>query len=272
MAGSLTPQLFAIFAGLIEEECGLHYNESDRGLLETKLQTQATEAGFDSLLDYYYRLRYDDPDRREREALVEALVVHETYLFRELAALEALVDGPIAEIIRRRGRARIWSAACSTGEEPVTLAMLLDARGLLDSVDIVATDISPVAVAKAAAGVYGPRSLRDGHPVVLARRYLDISERRITVPARLRHAIRYSVVNLFDATAVRALGRFDAISCRNVLIYFRDAQIARVIDSLRDALVADGVLVVGVSESLMRFGTGLVCEERGGAFYYRRAP
>jgi chemotaxis protein methyltransferase CheR len=271
MGLQLTPQLFAIFASLVEDESGLHYSEHDRPLFESKLVTQASEAGFDSLLDYYYRLRYDDPDGKERRALVEGLVVHETYFFRELPSLVQLIDGPITDLLRARGRIRIWSAACSTGEEPITLAILMDQRGMLDRVEIVATDISAAAIAKASSGVHGARSLRDGHPVELARRYLDAGTRAVTVSSKLQSAIRFSVVNLFDEARVRALGGFDVIVCRNVLIYFRDSQISRVIDTLRGVLAADGLIVVGVSESLMRFGTGLVCEERGGAFFYRSA-
>ncbi len=270
MAGlELTPQLFAIFASMIEDVCGVYYRASDRSLLETKLSIQAVEAGFASLLDYYYKLRYDDPDGADRRALVQAILVHETYLFRELPALEQLVNGYLTELIRERGRVRVWSAACSTGEEPTTLAMLLDRRGLLDRAEIVATDISAAALAKAAAGIFGRRALRDGHPRELAARYLDVTPRGIIASPAIRAAIRFEPANLTDPASVANLGIFDAIVCRNVLIYFRDEQIARVLDLLHDRLAARGVIVVGVSESLMRFGTGIVCEERGGSFFYR---
>src|SRR5580692_4350027 len=142
MSLALTPQLFVVFAGLIEEQCGLHYAAGDRELLESKLAAQAAELGFDSLLDYYYQLRYDDPTGEQRRALVQALVVHETYFFRELPALDQLVDRYLVPAVTTHGRARVWSAACSTGEEPLTLAMLLDRRGILDRVDIIAADIS----------------------------------------------------------------------------------------------------------------------------------
>jgi chemotaxis protein methyltransferase CheR len=266
----LSPQLFAIFAGLIEGECGVHYSPSDRDLLEAKLVAHASELGFDSLLDFYYRLRYDDPDGTAKRALVEALVVHETYFFRELAPLRALVGEYIVPLIERR-RVRVWSAACSTGEEPFTLAMLLDERGMLGDVDIVATDISRAAIAKAKLGQFGKRSLRDGHPVELAQRYLDKTPRGVTLTPRIRDAVGFALVNLVDSEQVRALGTFDAILCRNVLIYMRDAQIARMLGELEASLAPRGVIAVGVSESLLRFGTALRCEERGGAFFYRRA-
>jgi chemotaxis protein methyltransferase CheR len=265
----LSPQLFALFAGLVEDTCGLHYDPNDHGLFASKLYAHAADIGHDSLLDYYYRLRYDDPTGVELASLIEALLVHETYFFRELAPLEQLADGHLKDVVQRRGRARVWSAACSTGEEPYTLAMLLDARGLLDQVEIIGTDVSVSAVERARAGVHGRRAVRDGHPPDLARRYLEVGE-TVKLASRIRDAVQFRTLNLFDATAIAELGLFDAILCRNVLIYFREQQITRVIDRLAGALAPGGLIAVGVSESLLRFGTTLICEERGRAFFYRR--
>ncbi len=268
----LTPQLFAIFAQLVENECGLHYSANDGPLFESKLVAQAAELGFESLLDFYYRLRYDDPDGVEKRALIQALVVHETYLFRELVPLRQLCDGYLTEMVRERGQVRVWSAACSTGEEPTSLAVLLEERGLLEKVEIVASDVSEAAIAKARSGVFGRRALRDGHPPELASRYLEQGPKGIIATDRIRAAIRFLTINLFDEARVRELGPFDAILCRNVMIYFRDAQIVKTVELLRRQLAADGVLLIGVSESLLRFGTSMRCEERGGAFFYRGAP
>jgi len=267
----LSPQLFAIFAALVEEACGLHYGARDRELFAAKLSAHVADLGFGSLLDYYYHLRYDDPGGVERARLIEMLLVHETYFFRELAPLRHVAEHHLAEVVRTRGRARVWSAACSTGEEPLTLAMLLAERGLLDQVEILGTDVSAEAIAQAKAGRHRKRALRDEHPAELAARYLRPEGHSVTVDPRLRAAVTFKTVNLFDAGAVRMLGAFDVILCRNVLIYFRDELITRVIDHLTAALLPDGLLAVGVSESLLRFGTGLVCEERANSFFYRRA-
>jgi chemotaxis protein methyltransferase CheR len=267
----LSPQLAAIFATLVEEACGIHYGARDREIFAAKLVAHAAELGYDSLLDYYYRLRYDDPERRELSQLIEALLVHETYFFRELAPLRQLVDGHLARTVLARGHARVWSAACSTGEEPLTLAMLLDARGLLDRVELLGTDVSAQAIAHAAAGQHRKHALRDDHPVDLAARYLEAAPGGVVVAPRIRRAVTFRTLNLFDTEAVRALGRFDVILCRNVLIYFRDDHITRIIDQLASSLAPGGLLAVGVSESLLRFGTSLVCEEHGSAFFYRSA-
>lgn len=268
---TMSPQLFALFSTLVEEASGVIYGAHDQDLFANKVADHAIDDGYGSLLDYYYRLRYDDPDRTEMQRLVEALLVHESYFFRELPPLAELVDVHIAAVCKQRGRARVWSAACSTGEEPYTLAMLLDQRGLLDHVEIIATDISAAVIARAKSGVHSRRSLRDGHPAAIAARYLDTTSKGIVVAPRIREAVAFHPVNLVDPATIRPLGLFDAILCRNVLIYFRDSRVAAVIDHLAAALAAGGQLAVGVSESLMRFGTSLVCEEKNGSFFYRKA-
>jgi chemotaxis protein methyltransferase CheR len=267
----MSPQMLALFSTLVEEACGLHYGPAEHALFAAKLEAHAEDLGHTSLLDYYYRLRYDDPDRAERTRLIEALLVHETYFFRELPPLQQLVDGHLAEVVRVRGRARVWSAACSTGEEPFTVAMLLAERGILDRVEILGTDVSTTALARATAGKHPRRALRDGHPIDLARRYLEAGPGGVALAPRIREAVRFEPLNLLDAAAIARLGTFDVILCRNVLIYFRDEQVACVLDGLAPALAADGLLAVGVSESLLRFGTAFTCEERGRSFFYRRA-
>ncbi|HEU4728679.1 MAG TPA: CheR family methyltransferase [Kofleriaceae bacterium] len=267
---ALSPQLFAVFAGLIEDASGLHYAPGDREVFASKLIAHARERGHDVLLDYYYRLRYDDERGTELAGLLEALLVHETYLFRELGALTELVDSHLVPTVRARGCARVWSAACSTGDEPFTAAMLLDARGVLDEVEIVATDISPVVIARARRGELGRHALRDGHPADLAARYTEVTARSVTVAPRIRRAVQFSTMNLVDPIPA-AFGVFDAILCRNVLIYFDDAQTLQIVDRLADHLAPGGLLAVGVSVSLLRFGTRLACEERGSSFFYRCA-
>lgn len=270
-APKLTPQLAAIFANLVEEVSGLHYGQRNSELLGEKIAARAEEAGYEALLDYYYRLRYDDPSGVETRALIDALLVHETYFFRELAPLQQLVDGHLAEVVRANGRASVWSAACSTGEEPMTLAMLLDERGLLDRVEIIASDLSESAIDRARSGRHGRRALRDGHPAALAQRYLTVDEHGVTACPRIRNAVSFRTSNLLDPASPEEQGKFDLILCRNVLIYFGDAVIARVLDRLAGALAPGGVIAVGVSESLLRFGSLLACEERGGWFFYRKA-
>ena len=270
MVPTVTPAVLAILAALVEERAGLHYSLLDQAVLADKAAARASDAGFDSLLDYYYFLRYDAGASVEMDALIDALVVGETYFFRELAPLEVLVR-MAGDLVAGGARPRIWSAACATGEEPLTVAMLLEKRGILEDVELLASDISARALDRARRGRYGPRSIRDGAPPALVASYLKRDgDGTVLVAPRLVDAIRWRRVNLHDPAEVDGVGGCDFILCRNVLIYFRDETAVRVVTRLSDALSPGGVLMVGVSESLLRFGSQLDCEEHGNVFLYRK--
>ncbi len=263
--------LFAILSALVEERAGLHYGPKDRQLFLDKAGARAAEAGFASLLDYYYFLRYDEGGESEIQALVDALVVNETFFFRELAPLRVVVDELIAPLVRRGLRPRVWCAACASGEEPLTLAMLLADAKILPEVDLVASDISERALVRARSGRYGKRSVRDAAEAGLARRWLAAIDGGYTVSHELVRAVSWRRINLCEPTACFAVGPCDVILCRNVLIYFSDETTVQVVDTLTDALKQNGALFVGIAESLLRFGTRLVCQEKNQVFYYRKA-
>lgn len=263
---ALSPQVFAIMSALIEEKFGLYFGPDHRELLEQKLEPRAIEGGFESMLDYYYFLRYDGGADAELTALADALTVNETFFMREAQQLRVLVETLLRPRAAEGKRLRVWSAACSTGEEPLTLAALLDDQNLLGQVDIVASDISARALRIASQGRYGARSIRS-EP---APRWLRQDGAHHVPDDRLRARIDWRRVNLLDEAAVAALGTFDAIVCRNVLIYFRDEVTQSVVARLHNRLVDDGLLLVGASESLMRFGTRFTCEEWQGSFFYRK--
>lgn len=267
----LTAPVFSILSALIEERVGLSYTSQDRELLASKLSSRMLELGYDSPLDYYYFLRYDAASQSEFQMLVNTLVVNETFFFREFAALVALVSHYVVPLVDAGRALRIWCAACSTGEEPLTLAMLLEQHGLLGRVELVATDISSAALARAREGRYGRRSLRQVPAPELAAKWLTVSDNAISVKPQLREAIHWQQLNLLDAAAIQLLGAFDFIICRNVLIYFRDSVASGVVRALESQLRQGGVLLVGVSESLLRLSSALVCEERAGVFVYRKA-
>ncbi len=269
MALPLSPPVFAILASLIEERAGLYYAPGDAHLLAERASVRAVENGFDSLLDYYYFLRYDPRGEAELELLLESLVVNETYFFRELDQLVCAV-GVLEEKISAGATPRVWCAAAASGEEPLTLAMLLEERGLLGKVELIASDVSEAALGRARAGAFSARSLRQLPRPALAARWLERSGNGYRVSPSLVAAIDWRRVNLIKPAEVKAIGRCDVILCRNVLIYFRDDRVVKVVEALHERLVDGGVLFVGVSESLLRFGTALTCEERAGVFLYRK--
>lgn len=283
MPFTLPPALFAILAGLVESRLGIACNPDDPAPFSEKVTARATEAGFESVLDYYYFLRFDPGGSAELDVLADSLVVGETYFFRELGAARAGVEQALVPAVARNGRARVWCAACATGEEPLSVAMLLAEAGVADRCEIIATDVSARHIGRAREGHYKGRSLRALPPAPTSPGWTtklaaiaDESMVRDSAGARIAPAllakIDYRQGNLLDAAAVSDLGKFDLVLCRNVLIYFGDDTIVRVVSSLAGALAPEGALLIGAAESLLRFGTALHCEERGGAFFYTRTP
>lgn len=265
----MSPQVFSILSALVAERSGLHFDLPHASTFGEKVAARAVEQGFDSLLDYYYFMRYDAAGPRELDALIEALVVNETYLFRELPPLETMVRDLVVPRVQQGHRPRVWSAACSTGEEPHTVAMLLAAYGVLDAVELVATDISGAALARARSGRFTRRALRQEVPPFAAH-WLTVTEREVAIDRRFTDAIQWRRLNLLDADAVAAMGAFDVILCRNVLIYFNDETVRRVVTTLSGQLIEGGALFVGIAESLLRFAIPLSCEEQDGIFLYRK--
>ena len=167
---------------------------------------------------------------------------------------------------------RVWSAACCSGEEPISLAIALDQEGLLDRmpIEIVASDASPALVERARRGIYGERSFRS-LPLELRARYFQSHGERWRVDPRVHERIRWTTANLVDASSVRALAAVDVIFCRNVFIYFSDETITRVTQSFAEGLAEDGRLFLGASESLTRLETPFELTELGSAFVYVKA-
>ena len=266
-----SPAVVAILSELIEERTGLHYGPQDRDGLVDKVSERAVQAGFDSLLDYYYFLRYDPNSANELDRLIDALVVNETYLFREFQQLRVVVQRFIEPLVRAGRQPRVWCAACATGEEPVTLAMLLAEAGILPQVTLIASDIGERVLERARAGKLSRRSLRSVPlPELQAKWIREGADGAPLADAKLLAAIDFRRVNLAKPAEVANIGRCDVILCRNVLIYFSDETTSHVVASLAGNLSDDGVLFVGVSESLLRFSTELACEEKDSVFYYRK--
>ncbi len=149
--------------------------------------------------------------------------------------------------------------------------MLLDEKNLLDQVEIIASDISENALNKAKAGKFSRRAVRHVPDQKLKDKYVTMDGDHHFVPNRLIDSIQWRRTNILDKNDFPKNGPFDAILCRNMLIYFNDETVKKVLDNLWSELQNDGVLLVGISESLLRFGSGFVGEEHDGSFVYKKA-
>lgn len=265
-----SPEVLALLSSLVRGRAGLSYRDRDFELLAAKAIPAAHAAGFASLLDYYYFLRYDDPTGAGLAAFCELLVVNETYFFREHVQVERAIERVVLPRIAAGETPRVWSLACSTGEEPLSIAMLLAERDALGQTELHASDVSARALARAQAGKHGVRCLRGSPYDHLVDRWATRDEGNLVTSKSLREAVLWSRKNLANPADISSLGLFDLVFCRNVLIYFDDAGVVAAVNAIATALRPGGVLCLGASESLLRLATPFVCEEQGGAFFYRK--
>jgi chemotaxis protein methyltransferase CheR len=262
---------------LIHERTGLFFDNGKGDILTDKLSPLVIERGFTSLLDYYYLLKYDESARDEWRSVMNALSVPETYFWREMDQVRALVETVVPQWFAARdaGPLRIWSAACATGEEPLTIAMALKEAGWLGRapIEIQASDASTLAVEKARRGVYRERSFRNLSPELRAKYFTQEGETKTwRVDARLHSVIEWGVVNLMSEAEVAPRASANVIFCRNVFIYFSDQSISKTVRTFGAHIRPPGHLFVAASESLLRISEDFELREIGNAFVYVRRP
>jgi len=270
----LSDSQFKLLRNLIAERTGVHFSDDRRDQLADKLSELMAALGMTSHLDYYYLLRYDAEAERHWADLTDRLAVPETYFWRQPEQILALVNVIAPRHFERSPGAplRIWSAACCSGEEPISLAIALSEAGFLHQmpIEIVASDASAEMVALARRGVYSERSFR-ALPADLRERYFVPEGSGWRVDRRVHESIRWTTANLVDPVAVAPLARADVIYCRNVFIYFADDAIERVARQFAAGMADDGHLFLGASESLSRLDTDFELNEVAGAFVYVKA-
>ncbi|PFP30821.1 chemotaxis protein CheR [Bacillus sp. AFS073361] len=254
----------------IYDYCGLRY--SDRlPTLKEKISKRVKELD----LTYWEYCGYLKMAPMEWDVLVELLTVNETYFYREenqLNECSSMVLPLIKEKIKDRP-IRIWSAACSTGEEPYTLAMLIQETGLfpLGTIEIMATDINKKVLQKAEKGWYNQGSFAFRRiPKKLLEKYFSVEEGGYQVNKSIRNMVQFQHLNLLHEEKIAQIGRADVIFCRNVLIYFDEETTKRVIRNLYDNLTAGGYLFLGHAESITDFHLGFQKVDTDKTFYYRK--
>lgn len=254
---------------LIHEHTGIFFEDSRMDLLLEKLAPLAQQRGCSSFLEYYYALK--DKDRTEWDRAWEALSVQETYFYREMSQIEALVEKIIPDWFQRTSLPfRIWSAACATGEEPYTIAMALAEKGLGGHpIEIFASDASPNALEKAKRGVYREKSFRVLSPGLREKYFERVTDGWQLSPEIMKR-VKFSRVNLLESGQISPMARVQTIVCRNVFIYFSRHSIRQTVAMMAAKMPPGGHLFVGASESLLRITTDFELKEVNGALVYIR--
>ena len=257
---TLTDEQFARLAKLVYERAGIHFQPAKKYVLESRLARRLDELDMDGFDQYVTFLTIGPYRDDEFQEMFNRITINETSFFRNEPQLQHFETRTLPALLEARKatrRLRIWSAACSSGEEPYTLAIqvhrTLGIRLADWSVEILGTDISEKVLDIAHAGRYDAYATRSVAPAVLSRYFHQVDGQQELDPA-IRQMVRFERLNLKDTLAARRFGTFDVIFCRNVMIYFDDAMKAQVVRMFHQQLADDGMLYIGHSESIRNLG------------------
>ena len=257
----LTDEEFRLLASFIYDHAGLYFDDASRFLLESRLQNRLKEHHFDSFLKYYHYLLYHQDRVEELKVMIDIVTTNETYFYREKNQLDAFAEEILPELAERNAkkkRLRIWSAGCSTGEEPYTLGILCSESGLFDGpweVDIIGTDISQRVLTTARKAVFSQSSFRATEENKLNRYFSRNDDGKYALDDTIRNMVHFGHLNLMDEKMMGLIRECDIIMCRNVIIYFDKNAKAKAVNSFFRKLVPGGYLLLGHSESLMNITT-----------------
>ncbi len=275
----LRQEEFRLLGEIVSRFCGIQLTENNRLRVQRLLGPRLKTLGLSSFLEYCRYLTTEENAEAEYFRLAETVANNETYFFREEYQLRTFAEEVLpllAKKNRHRKRITLWSAGCSSGEEPYTLAMLVMESGLFDdswNIRILGTDISARVLAKARRGVYGPSSFRNDRardPHILQTYFRETKE-GMAVTERLRGMVGFARTNLVTKADLHLIPPVDVVFCRNVLIYFPDHVRRKVVSFFHDRLRTGGYLFLGHSENLLSMTTNFECVRLATDLVYQKA-
>ncbi|MDR2605149.1 MAG: protein-glutamate O-methyltransferase CheR [Desulfovibrio sp.] len=269
---------FVQLRDFIYAQSGIFIAEARKYLVENRLNNRIKALNLKSFGEYYYYLRFDPNRREELTKLFEVITTNETSFWRNPPQLQIFQDKVLTgelDKLRRAGqkKLRIWSAGCSTGEEPYTLAIIL--HEVLKSeistwdIRITANDLSEAVLAAARKGVYSTYALRTT-PRDIVTRYFIEEGGNYRIDPRMKRLIAFGPINLSDKMMLKRVERSNIIFCRNVIIYFDEEMKRQVIESFYDNLLPGGCMLIGHSESLHNISRAFKPEYHAGTIVYRK--
>ncbi len=269
---------FTQLRDFIYQQCGIYIAETRKYLVENRLGNRLKELNLKTFGDYYHFLRFDANRQGELAKLFEVITTNETSFYRNPPQLQVFQNTVLkAELEKLRAsglkKLRIWSAGCSTGEEPYTIAMILHevlrTEIKLWDIKITANDLSESVLASAKRGVYADYALRTT-PKPIIDKYFTKEGSLFHVLPELKSMVSFGPINLKDRVMIRKIERSNIVFCRNVIIYFDDEMKKQVISSFYDNLVPGGCLFIGHSESLHNISRAFKPEHHTGTIVYRK--
>ena len=272
----ITNEEFIILRDFLYDQCGIFVGENRKYLMENRLNTRLRELGLHSFGEYHNYLRYDKNRMAELNELFINMTTNETSFFRNNVQLDVFRDKVLAKVIaeqRAKGEKKlnIWSAGCSSGEEPYTIAIII--LDLLKNevndwnIKITANDLSLAMLNIARKGVYSEYALRTTPPEIIDKYFIKEGKNFKIIPAAQK-LVQFGQINLARSDQLAKVDRSHIVFCRNVIIYFDDAMKKHVINAFYDNLLPGGYLLIGHSESLHNISRTFKPEHHPGAIIY----
>ncbi len=255
----LPEDVFRLIRDLIRDYCGIYFHDDSRYLLEKRLSRRVKNHHFSSFRDYYRHLLYDRNRDEELAMIIDVLTVNETYFFREQSQLNTFSEEILLELRdlnKDKKRLRIWSAGCSTGEEPYTIAMLMIEKKYFYGwdIEIFGSDINQRVLQVARSGIYRKNSFRTTEQHFI-NKYFKEENSLFRISGSVKQYVNFSHLNFLDPIKVKLIGIMDVIFCRNVLIYFDQQSRKRAVEIFYERLAGGGYLLLGHAESLINIST-----------------
>lgn len=250
----LKPADFELFRSMLYDKSGLVVTPDKTYLLESRLSPHIKAWGLADMAALADSLR-KNMDRAKIDTIVDAMTTNETSFFRDAKPFDKFRDTVVPAILQKKTPGtpiKIWSAACSSGQEPYTLAMTIKENAAKFGgarFDILATDLSKEILTQAKAGTYSQFEVQRGMPIQLLIKYFAQNGDKWTVKDELKQMIQFQSFNLLDS--MDTMGPFDIIFCRNVLIYFDQQTKARILERMRKRLQPHGFLFLGGAETVL---------------------
>jgi chemotaxis protein methyltransferase CheR len=249
----VNPQDYEFLRKLLKERSGLDLSADKQYLVESRLVPLARKVGLAGIAELAARMK--GGDAQLTTDVVEAMTTNETFFFRDKIPFDHLRDTILPALVQSRASRRtlrIWSAACSTGQEPYSIAMCLKEKAATLAgwrIEIVGTDLSQEVLEKSKAGIYSQFEVQRGLPIQLLVRYFAQIGEMWQLNADIRGMVQYRQLNLLQDFS--SLGKFDVIFCRNVLIYFDQETKAAIFERIAKVVEPDGMLMLGAAESVV---------------------
>ena len=273
----LSEEEFRLLRDFIHERFGLFFDDSHRPSLRSRLAPRLALLGLVSFEDYHRYLRFAPERAEEQQRMVGHLTNNETYFFREQPQLDVFANHVLRAVKERKARTgertvRLLSAGCSTGEEPLTLAMILFDSGQFFwgwDLKVTGLDVDEAALEKARRGLYHQNSMRAVTQPLLERHF-SADSGGLRVRDSVRRAVAFRAGNLLEPSSYEGVAPLDVIFCRNVLIYFSDGSVQRAVSLFHEALAPGGFLFLGHAESLARVSSNFIPIRFQGAIVYQK--